>query len=208
VDTLVCNAGLWVPMDQKARTQDGLEIHAGVNHLGLLIDKVPLSRVVMVSSSLMNAGKLDFCSDDHFHKGRVPEAGSRSHVPTGYRDSKLMNALFTKELAVKRPELTVVSVCPGWCRSELGRHVPLSFAKKMVFSIIKFLFQRSSAEGAQNIIQAVVEKKEMLVNGATYRECLFAEEENWKLDSMESARLELWSRSEKLVSDVTKDQCS
>ncbi len=34
VDGLVCNAGVWVPMDRDCRTDDGFEVHFGVNHLG------------------------------------------------------------------------------------------------------------------------------------------------------------------------------
>ena len=29
LDTLICNAGLWVPMDRHCKTSDGFEIHAG-----------------------------------------------------------------------------------------------------------------------------------------------------------------------------------
>ena len=61
IDCLVCNAGVWFPMDQKAQTEDGLEVNVGVNHLGhflltnLLIGKV--QRIVIVSSGLMMQGK-------------------------------------------------------------------------------------------------------------------------------------------------------
>ena len=61
IDCLVCNAGVWFPMDQKTQMEDGLEVNVGVNHLGhflltnLLIGKV--QRVVIVSSGLMMHGK-------------------------------------------------------------------------------------------------------------------------------------------------------
>ena len=56
---LVCNAGVWYPMERGARTSDNLEAHAGVNHLGhflltnLLLDRMvesAPSRVVVVLS--------------------------------------------------------------------------------------------------------------------------------------------------------------
>ena len=61
IDCLVCNAGVWLPMDQKSQTDDGFEMNVGVNHLGhflltnLLIGQV--KRVVIVSSGLMMSGK-------------------------------------------------------------------------------------------------------------------------------------------------------
>ena len=38
---------------------------------------------------------------DQFKEGRVREAGSKGFAPTGYCDSKLMNALYTRQLASK-----------------------------------------------------------------------------------------------------------
>ena len=61
IDCLVCNAGVWYPMDLNSKTEDGFEANVGVNHLGhflltnLLLGKV--KRVVIVSSGLMMSGK-------------------------------------------------------------------------------------------------------------------------------------------------------
>lgn len=63
IDCLVCNAGIWVPMEKQVKTEDGLEAHVGINHMGhflltnLLIGHV--KRVVVVSSGLMLSGKID-----------------------------------------------------------------------------------------------------------------------------------------------------
>merc|ERR1711976_929176 len=79
VYALVCNAGVWYPMDQAAMTSDGFEAHAGVNHLGhflltnLLLDKLEQSapsRVVVVSSALSSRGKIDFDKYENFKQGR------------------------------------------------------------------------------------------------------------------------------------------
>ena len=56
-------------------------------------------RVVVVSSGLMNSGQLDLTAHDHWKTGRQVDPSKRSHAPSGYCDSKLMNALFTRELA-------------------------------------------------------------------------------------------------------------
>ena len=157
VYALVCNAGVWFPMDQGAKTIDGFEAHAGVNHLGhflltnLLLDKLvesAPSRVVVVSSALSSMGKLNFAEIDHFKEGRKPEPGSRSHAPTGYCDSKLMNVLFAKELAVRTSGKGVLSVslCPGWCMTSLARHVHIPIYKvvqnvgNMLIASFKLLF--------------------------------------------------------------------
>ncbi len=61
IDCLVCNAGVWYPMDKKEQTQNGFEANVGVNHLGhfLLVNLLTgtLERVVIVSSGLMISGK-------------------------------------------------------------------------------------------------------------------------------------------------------
>jgi len=207
---LVCNAGVWLPMDKHMKTSDGFEIHAGVNHLGhflltnLLLDKLEESapsRVVVVSSSLQSSGKLDFTTYDHFKEGRQPDPNSKSFAPTGYCDSKMMNALFTKELSVRLAGKGVTSVClcPGWCYTQLARHVNIPFYKKILFMPIAFMFMRSAARGAQNIIQAVVEEEQNLISGGFYRECRLASKENGKLEEMSEVGLQLWEISENLT---------
>lgn len=207
---LVCNAGVWLPMDKHMKTSDGFEIHAGVNHLGhflltnLLLDKLEESapsRVVVVSSSLQSSGKLDFTTYDHFKEGRQPDPNSKSFAPTGYCDSKMMNALFTKELSVRLAGKGVTSVClcPGWCYTQLARHVNIPFYKKILFLPIAFMFMRSAARGAQNIIQAVVEEEQNLISGGFYRECKLASKENAKLEEKSEVGLQLWEISEKLT---------
>jgi len=210
VYALVCNAGVWYPMEQGAKTSDGFEAHAGVNHLGhflltnLLLDKLvesSPSRVVMVSSSLSAQAKLDFQKYDHFKQSRRPEPDSRSFAPTGYCDSKLMNVLFAKELSsrVSGRGVLALALCPGWCATSLARHVDIKFYQKILFAPIMFLFMRSAASGAQNIINAVVEDADNLVNGGFYKECKLATQENSKIDNMKEVSQELWQLSEELT---------
>jgi len=210
IHTLVCNAGVWFPMEQKAKTSDGFEAHAGVNHLGhflltnLLLDRLALSapaRVVVVSSALSSSGKIDFEEYDHFKEGRQPDPSSKSFAPTGYCDSKMMNVLFAKELSVKASGRGVmaVSLCPGWCYTSLARHVDIKFYKKILFLPIMLLFMRSASSGAQNIIQAVVEDENNLVNGGFYKECKLAAEQNAKMDDMAEIGQKLWEISENLT---------
>ena len=58
-----------------------------------------------------------------------------------------------------RKTVYVVCVCPpGWCKTELARNVGLSLTKKILMAPFAFLFMRTSQEGAQNIIHAVLEE--------------------------------------------------
>ena len=211
IHTLVCNAGVWYPMEKEVKTSDGFEAHAGVNHLGhflltnLLLDRLALSapaRVVVVSSALSSSGKIDFEEYDHFKEGRQPDPSSKSFAPTGYCDSKMMNVLFAKELSVKASGrgVTTISLCPGLCSTSIFRNSNASFWKIFFAMPILFLFMRSAASGAQNIIQAVLEDEDTLVNGGFYQECKMSAEENAKFDDMSDIGQQLWGISENLTS--------
>jgi len=221
IDALVLNAGVWVPMEKKWKTKDGLEIHAGVNHLGhflltnLLMDNLRSSvpcRVVSVSSGLMNMAKLDFDKYDHFYEGRPSDDPSLSEeeekkkkrtsfAPTGYCDSKMMNGLFARNLSERMSGtgIMAVAVCPGFCFTSLARHTDYPTWKKVLLAPLFFMIMRSAARGAENIIQAVLEEDEELVPGGFYRECKIAPEENAKLEGLGDVGIRLWDISESLT---------
>jgi NAD(P)-dependent dehydrogenase (short-subunit alcohol dehydrogenase family) len=124
IDLLINNAGLMdVPY---GTTEDGFELHLGINHLGhfaltgLLLPQltpVPGSRIVNVSSVAHDRGRFDF--DDL--------AYTRGYTPTkAYARSKLANLLFTFELnrrltAAGAPT-AVLCAHPGLSRTDLYRH--------------------------------------------------------------------------------------
>uniref|UniRef100_A0A667YLY6 Zgc:153441 n=1 Tax=Myripristis murdjan TaxID=586833 RepID=A0A667YLY6_9TELE len=106
LDILINNAG--VMMCPKMLTDDGFEMQLGVNHLGhflltnllleLLKSSAP-SRVVTVSSVVHDRGKIHF---DDLHFERTPYSPL-----TSYRQSKLANILFTRELASRTRGTTI-----------------------------------------------------------------------------------------------------
>jgi NAD(P)-dependent dehydrogenase (short-subunit alcohol dehydrogenase family) len=110
IDVLVNNAGVGLA---KGVTEDGFEIHFGVNHLAhflltwLLRPAMdPGARVVNVSSAAhRRASNIDF---------ETAVGPTRSLL--GWREygvSKLANVLFSRELAARRPDLRSYAVHPG-----------------------------------------------------------------------------------------------
>lgn len=110
LDLLVNNAGIGI--SQRGRTEDGFEVHFGINHLGhflltkLLFDAMGTNaRVVQVASSV------------HYSAKGIPfDRLRRGTSLIGYREyavSKLANVLFVRELARRRPDLATYAVHPG-----------------------------------------------------------------------------------------------
>ena len=116
LDILVNNAGIGV--NRRGLTEDGFEVHFGINHLGhfLLTRQLtphlrPGSRVVSLTSAM------------HFRAEGVDFARVRHPTAfTGlaeYATSKLANVLFIRELARRRPEIRAYAVHPGLVRTRL-----------------------------------------------------------------------------------------
>mmetsp|Transcript_10291 Transcript_10291/g.21154 ORF Transcript_10291/g.21154 Transcript_10291/m.21154 type:complete len:279 (-) Transcript_10291:241-1077(-) len=124
LDLLVNNAGI-MNVPTRKLTADGNEAQFGTNHIGhfsltgLLLPslkKASAPRVVCLSSEYHNVaqgkkGVIDF-SDVNF--SRCAYNGW-----TAYAQSKLANLLFAQELAKRHPDITAVSLHPGFVESNL-----------------------------------------------------------------------------------------
>lgn len=126
LDILINNAAI-IPA-QRELTSDGLETQFAVNHLSyvllthLLLDVLKASapaRIVNVSSNLHARGKIDF--DDLQSAKAYPTMGWGQ-----YSNTKLMNHLFTFELArrLHGTGVTVNCVHPGVIGTNLSRTLP------------------------------------------------------------------------------------
>ncbi len=110
LDVLVNNAGLY--LDRRVESAQGHEMMFAVNHLGAfavtraLWRLLPGGRVVTTSSGAHRMGRLDLGDLD---------APGRFHGLRRYGDTKLMNILFTRELARRGAAEGIVANCfhPG-----------------------------------------------------------------------------------------------
>ncbi|GFH56258.1 hypothetical protein CTEN210_12734 [Chaetoceros tenuissimus] len=183
VNVLICNAGVWIPEDANTeKTKDGYEMHFGVNHLAHYLLATSLKpkleasgngRIIFVSSSLMKSGQINFESKDFIYDGRKKDEESKSNFgpPPAYCDTKLMNAMTCRHLSKVLPStVSTYSVCPGFCRSSLGRSVKTSFLQKALVAPIMLLIQRTALQGAQNILYATITPKEKLESGMLYKD--------------------------------------
>lgn len=147
LDILINNAGVSFEDTSGEVTDDRIEIHFGVNHLGhflltnMLLDKFENGgRIVIVSSMLHQKGKIDF-SNLNLEK---PEQAKNL-----YANSKLANMYFCKELAKKTRDqgIRVYSICPGWVLTNLFRNHLGRMLKYFIFVIpAAFFFMRSSKQ--------------------------------------------------------------
>lgn len=116
IEVLVNNAGIGV--NRRGLTEDGFEVHFGINHLGHFLLTRGLApalgqgaRVVSLSSGMHHrAGGIDL------KRMRRP---TRGIGVAEYAISKLANVLFIVELARRRPEVNAYAVHPGLVRTRI-----------------------------------------------------------------------------------------
>lgn len=212
LNILINNAGIMAC--PKSFTKDGFETQFGVNHLGhfyltnLLANKLKensLSRVIILSSSansqLLGSAGIDF---DNLN---AEKAYSPSKV---YGQSKLANIFHAKELQrrfdAQGADVTVVSVHPGYVKTNLARHVSLSMGLDMICNMrnYKTSFQEFGrgkevdVGASTNVYCAVAPdmKKGAFYSDNAVNTILLNEQAN----NQDMAK-KLWEVSEKMLSD-------
>lgn len=168
LDILVNNAA--VTGMAKTMTDEGLEYSHAANYFGpflltnLLLDmlkKSPGSRIVNVSSIVNMFGKAD-CGNLN---------GERYNIALMYYNTKLLNILFTKELARRLDGTGVTTYClhPGSVRTELLRNIPVYVRVPM--QLLGLLFFKTCKEGAQTTIYCSVSEDVKGESGKYYMDC-------------------------------------
>lgn len=206
IDVLINNAGVTIPLKQDLKTKEGFEIHVGVNHLGhfyltyLLLDllkRATPSRVVVVSSTLHERGKLDF--SDLNLRGAIEEAkkGKAGGQDAGYCNSKLMNAYFARGLAAKLRSsgVDVNACCPGFCYTNLFRHF-VRWYHYILMAPIALLFMRSAKQGSETVVYCATDYRIEGHTGKFYRDCA---EYKSKYPFTKEEETKLWSISEEMI---------
>lgn len=188
IDMLVCNAGVVVPELQQVM---GLEKHFVVNHLGHfvlvnhLLAQVKAARqgrIVVVSSSAhrsaTNGIEFDNLSGERDYDRRRM-----------YGQSKLANALFSRELARRlgRTRATSNSLCPGGVKTEIFRDLPQSSS----------MLTKSVEEGAATSCYVATAPALATVTGAFFRDCNAARDGGFMEDDAMARRL--WQVSTELA---------
>ncbi|XP_034556945.1 dehydrogenase/reductase SDR family member 13-like [Notolabrus celidotus] len=199
LDLLINNAGIYM----QGRTEDGLGMMFGVNHIGhflltnLLLDRLKAcepSRVVNLASVAHNFGKIDF---DCLNKQKALGLGtSFTEVLKVYGDSKLCNVLFNHELAkrLKGTKVTCYSLHPGAINSELTRNT--SSISQLLFKPVNAFFFKNTVQGAQTTLHCALQEGIEPLSGRYFSNCTVRELYEKAKD--DAAAKKLWELSESL----------
>ncbi|XP_019879193.2 retinol dehydrogenase 11 [Aethina tumida] len=194
LDILVNNAGAGIMKDERIGLKK-LQKTILINHYGPflltnlllnLLKKSGPSRIVNVSSIAAKQAKLDW-DDLNAHPG----------VHAVYGNSKLMNILFTIELAKKLngTEVTTYSLHPGVIETEFLRNLNKWFKVPLQFMVSKFF--KNATEGAQTTIYCSVQRGLEKLTGEHFEDCHLVQ--RYAIAQDPSAPQRLWEKSEEMV---------
>jgi NAD(P)-dependent dehydrogenase (short-subunit alcohol dehydrogenase family) len=159
LDVLANNAGAMFTSRQV--TPDGFEQTLALNHLApflltaLLRERLAGGRVVTTASAAHGSAELDL--DDLGFERRSFAAMKV------YGTSKLMNILFTRDLARRAPELTATCFHPGVVRTGFGKNDGVLYRAGLTL-IGPFL--RSPARGARSLVWLALAPEAASLSGA------------------------------------------
>jgi retinol dehydrogenase 12 len=190
LDVLVNNAG--VAKFRPELTPDGLGVTFATNHLGpflltnLLLDQLRHSAPARV---------LTVSSDRHKQQRSIPWEDLEHGHDCTYKASKLLNILFTYELARRLVGTGVTANClsPGFVRTELGREATGAFR---VFLLLTRPFQSSPEAGAQTSVYLATSPEVSEVSGRYFEKSTPAESSTLSRDPAAAKRL--WQLSTQL----------
>jgi len=222
IDILVYNAA--VAMHTYSATGDGWEESIQVNHLSVMLLTVlllpcllkavssgtsPNPRVVIVSSDVHYWAKL---SKEELESNKLLQRLSdKDHctfrVMAGrYELTKLLNVFFVRELTKRLPAnspVIVTAVNPGYCKSELRRHLP--FVIRTFDRIMEALLARTSEEGSRQLLWAVIGGvgREFELRGGYVSQADLQEVSDYVLnDEGAVVQTRLWDESVEILSRV------
>jgi retinol dehydrogenase-12 len=197
VDVLVNNAG--AIFSERQQSKDGLELTFATNHVGYflwtqlhldLLKKAPSARIVSVASDAHKAARNGIDFDDLERK-----RGYTGFVV--YGETKLMNILFSRELArrLSGTGITANSLHPGVIATGFGTNNGglLGFATRHLSP----LFLTTPLKGAATTIHLASSPAVDGVSGRYFAKCREASTTRHAQDDQAAARL--WALSEQIT---------
>ncbi|GMR40844.1 hypothetical protein PMAYCL1PPCAC_11039, partial [Pristionchus mayeri] len=197
LDILINNAGIMF-YPKFELTEDKHEMTWQSNHLGPflltelllpLVEKSEEGRIINVSSKLHEqSGPLNLDTiDEKKSFGRFAP----------YNRSKLANVMHARELSRRirargNNTVTVNSLHPGVCASDLSRH--LGILGKKPFTTISAFFIKTERDGAQTSLALALSKKVKGVSGCYFSDCARKSESTVALDDLACKQLYDYSR--------------
>jgi NAD(P)-dependent dehydrogenase (short-subunit alcohol dehydrogenase family) len=195
LDVLLNNAG--ATFTRREVTPEGLERTFALNHLAYFVltqELLPIlktsapARVVNVSSAAHLRARLDL---DDLQYERRRYAGMAA-----YGQSKLLNVLFTRELArrLEGSGVTVNAMHPGFVRTGFGHNTPGLF--KTATQVAQ-LFARTPEQGARTLVYLATSPAVANVTGQYFFDERPARTSPLAEDAVTARRL--WEESERLA---------
>ncbi|KAG5836757.1 hypothetical protein ANANG_G00231950 [Anguilla anguilla] len=200
LDLLINNAGVMGP----GRTEEGLDLAFGVNHLGhflltrLLLERLKMAdagRVVNVAALLYRLGGVNFPALTAPPRDSAPARSGWAHVQS-YSNSKLCNLLFTRELAnqLEGTSVTCYSLHPGVVKTEIGRDMPLWL--RLLSLPMGALFFLDVEAGSQTTLHCALQEGIERYSGRYFSDCAVQEVDAKARD--DAVARKLWEVSETL----------
>ena len=200
IDIFMCNAGIMAL--PKLEQVNGLEKQFVVNHLGHYIltrrllpqvEAAPAGRIVMLSSiGYKNAPKAGIEFDNL--------SGETGYNPfRNYGQTKLANALFSRELARRYADtnLTSNSVHPGMVATNLGRYI--TGKPRDPDAPLRKGF-KTAVQGAATQVYVAADPRLAGVSGYYFEDCNPVEPDGPHMHD-DALALKLWEVSEELTAD-------
>ena len=197
IDVLCNNAGL--VLSRRRETADGFETQLAVNHLApflltnLLLERLRQSapsRIVNTSSRAHARAAISW--DDLARTKRYSALGV-------YGETKLMNLLFTRELArrLEGSGVTANALHPGVVRTNIGADGDLAFPVALVWKVALRFIGITPAEGAKTIVYLASSPDVARVSGEYFDESRISRSASRSRDAEAAARL--WQASARMV---------
>ncbi len=194
LDVLINNAA--VLTSRRRETPEGIEVQFFVNHLayflltGLLVKTMLVSapaRIINVASTAQSSGVIDFDDLQMKRQYRGWQA---------YANTKLMNVMFTYELARRLDGTGVTANClhPGVIRTKLLRN--FSSALQLAWDVTGKLFKQPE-DGAETPVYLASSPEVAGVTGQYFRHCRTMGTCETSYDRETQRRL--WEESEQLT---------